>query len=117
MITKSEKTLPYLKSLSSCLGKVMRDGYTHDMKVESGVMKSLQTEKSYYPHELKVVNFFRFEGMSDPEDNAVLYILETKDGTKGTLVDAYGVYSDPEIDQFMKAVENIQKSTATNPAS
>ncbi len=117
MITKTDKTLPYLKSLTSCLAKVNRDGYTHDMKIENGVIQSLQTEKSYYPHELKVVNFFRFEGLSDPEDNAILYIIETNDGTKGTLVDAYGVYSDPEIDKFMKAVEDIQKSTANATAS
>jgi hypothetical protein len=114
MITKSDRTLPYLKSLSSCLSKVMRDGYTHDMKIENGVIQSLQSEKTYYPHEIKVVNFFRFEGLSDPEDNAILYIIETRDGTKGTLVDAYGIYSDPEIDKFMKAVESIQKDANTN---
>lgn len=119
MITKSDRTLPYLKSLSSCLGKVMRDGYTHDMKIENGVIQSLQSEKTYYPHEIKVVNFFRFEGLSDPEDNAILYIIETRDGTKGTLVDAYGIYSDPEIDKFMKAVESIQKdaNTSTNASA
>lgn len=117
MITKTDKSLPYLRSLSSCLGKVMRDGYTHDMKVEDGVIKSLQTDKSFQPHELKVVNFFRFEGMTDPDDNALLYIIETKDGTRGTLVDAYGIYSDPEIDTFMKAVDNIQKSTANDTAA
>jgi len=113
MLTKTDKTLPYLKSLTSCLAKVNQDGYTHDMKIENGVMQSLQTEKSYYPHELKVVNFFRFEGLSDPEDNAILYIIETNDGTKGTLVDAYGVYSDSEIDKFMKAVEDISKNAET----
>jgi len=80
------------------------------MKIENGVIQSLQSGKSYYPHQLKVVNFFRFEGLSDPEDNAILYIIETNDGTKGTLVDAYGVYSDPEIDKFMKAVEDISKN-------
>jgi hypothetical protein len=113
-LTKTDKTLPYMKSLTSCLDKVNKDGYTHDMKIEEGVIKSLQTEKSYYPHELKVVNFFRFEGLSDPEDNAILYIIETNDGTKGTLVDAYGVYSDPEIDKFMKAVEDISKNAESS---
>jgi len=113
MLPKNDNSLPYLKSLSSCLTKVNRDGYTDDLKIENGLITSIQTGKSYYPHEIKVVNFFRFEGMSDPEDNAILFIIETKDSTKGTLVDSYGVYSDPEIDQFMKAVENIQKDDAT----
>lgn len=115
MLTKTDKSLPYLKSLTSCLANVNKDGYTEDMKIENGVITSIQSGKSYYPHEIKVVNFFRFEGMSDPEDNAILFIIETKDSTKGTLVDSYGVYSDPEIDKFMKAVEDIQKNDATAP--
>ncbi len=110
MLTNTDKSLPYLQSLSSCLAKVSNDGYTHDMKMENGIIQSLQSGKSFYPNEVKVVNFFRFEGLSDPDDSAILYILEMKDGTKGTLVDAYGIYSSAEIDQFMKTVEDFQKS-------
>ena len=36
---------------------------------------------------------YRFEGMSDPDDNAVVYALEAADGTKGVIVDAYGTYA------------------------
>ena len=60
------------------------------------------------------MNFYRFEGESDPDDNAILYIIETNDGTKGTLVDAYGVYNDSRVSQFMKAVETIQKKVVKN---
>ncbi len=103
-----------MQSLSSCLAKVGKDGYTHDMKMENGILQSLLSGKSFYPNEVKVVNFFRFEGLSDPDDSAILYILEMNDGTKGTLVDAYGVYSSSEVDQFMKAVEDFQKSPPGN---
>ena len=111
MITNTDNSLPYLQSLSNCLSKVSSDGYTHDMKMVNGIIQSLQSGKSFYPHEIKVVNFFRFEGLSDPDDSAILYIIEANDGTKGTLVDAYGIYSNGEADQFMKEVEDFQKKS------
>ena len=39
----------------------------------------------------------------------LLNVIETNDGEKGTLVDAYGAYSDPQIEKFMKQVEDIHK--------
>ena len=36
----------------------------------------------------------RFEGMSSTDDNSVLYAISSKDGIKGLLVDAYGVYAE-----------------------
>ena len=35
-------------------------------------------------------------------------------GEKGILVDAYGTYSDPDVDQFIKQVEEISKKTHVN---
>jgi hypothetical protein len=40
-------------------------------------------------------------------------VIETSDDAKGTLTDAYGMYADPNIDQFIKEVENITKKNAT----
>tara|TARA_R110002126_G_scaffold17175_7_gene67520 strand:+ start:2462 stop:2581 length:120 start_codon:yes stop_codon:yes gene_type:complete len=39
-----------------------------------------------------VIKFYRFEGMSDLDDNMVLNVIETSAGDKGLLVDAYGAY-------------------------
>ncbi|HAV55733.1 MAG TPA: phosphoribosylpyrophosphate synthetase, partial [Aequorivita sp.] len=45
----------------------------------------------------------RFEGMTNPGDNTILYLIETNDGIKGLLVDAYGA------DQGEVSPEMIQK--------
>lgn len=58
---------------------------------------------------VQVVNFYRFEGDSDPADNTILYIIETSSNVKGTLVDAYGAYADEAVNKFMKAVEGVHK--------
>jgi hypothetical protein len=39
-------------------------------------------------------------------------VIETGNGSKGTLVDAYGVYADMMIGRFLKQVENIHKKSA-----
>lgn len=109
MIVNENNTQPYMKSFSTWLNKIISEGYDEDYKITERGMESLQTSKIYRPEQVRVVNFFRFEGMSDPDDNAILYVIETEDETKGTLVDAYGVYNDGIIEKFMKEVENIQK--------
>jgi hypothetical protein len=33
---------------------------------------------------------------------SVLYAVETNDGTKGTILDAYGTYADANLGEFLK---------------
>lgn len=102
-------TAPYLKTLVECHKKMMEDGYREDFVIEDMLLKCLDTGKKYIPQEIAIVNFFRFEGQTDPGDSSIMYVLETQDGKKGTMIDSYGVYSDPEISAFIGLVENIQK--------
>lgn len=109
MIVNENNSMPYMKSLANCLNKIISDGYTEDFKITEDGLQSLNHSNHYRPEEIHIVNFYRFEGESDPDDNAILYIIETNDGTKGTLVDAYGVYNDSHVTRFMKDVEDIHK--------
>jgi len=108
---KTELTNNDLKTLVSCINILSRDGFTDDYKITEQGMKSLKRERVYAPEEVKVLNFYRFEGNSDPADNSILYAIETSDGGRGTLVDAYGPYADSKIANFMHQVEEIKKKT------
>jgi hypothetical protein len=101
-----------MKTLASCLNKIVKDGYEENFKVTDDGLQSLETGKIYKPDQVHIVNFFRFEGASDPSDSAILYVIESSDGAKGSLTDAYGMYADAEIDKFIKEVENISKKHA-----
>lgn len=114
MIVNENNSMPYMKSLATCLNKMVMDGYTDDFKVTDHGLESLQQHKNYNPDQVRIINFFRFEGPSNPDDNAILYVIETNDGRKGTLVDSYGVYTDAYVSQFVKDVENIQKKVVKN---
>ncbi|HEY0432342.1 MAG TPA: hypothetical protein VGC95_00635 [Chitinophagaceae bacterium] len=102
-----------MKTLSSCLNKVVKEGYTENFKILEEGLKSLESDKIYQPDEVQIVNFFRFEGVSDPSDMSILYVIEANDNVKGTLIDAYGTYADQNIDKFIKEVESINKKNTS----
>ena len=114
MIVNENNSMPYMKSLATCLNRMITEGYTEDFKITDQGLESLNRHNQYKPEQIQIVNFFRFEGDSDPDDNAILYVIETNDGTKGTLVDAYGVYNDAKVTRFMKDLETIQKKVVKN---
>jgi hypothetical protein len=101
--------VPFMKTLMECINKMVKDGYTDNLKMTKQGLYSPQKDRTYTPEEVTIINFYRFEGQSDPADNAILYVIETTDGVKGTLVDAYGAYADEAISKFTKQVEEINK--------
>jgi hypothetical protein len=109
-LLKANDRSTYMTDLDKCHKKMEEKGYTNQFQsAEGGGLKCVDNDKVYTPVEVKVVDFFRFEGISDPDDMSILYVIETTDGRKGTLVDAYGLYADDNIGEFMKEVEDIQK--------
>ena len=113
---ENNDSVPHMKSLALCLIRMVLDGYDDDFKVTEEGLKSLKTEKVYKPDEINIVNFFRFEGQSDPGDNSIMYVIESTDGAKGTVVDAYAPYSDTKITEFMDQVNSINKKTEKSGA-
>lgn len=98
-----------MKTLVSCLNSLLKKGFDAQFKVNGGKLKSLASDRLYTAEEVRVVNFYRFEGESDPADNSILYAIETTSGEKGTLVDAYGPYSDATVTRFMQQIEEFEK--------
>jgi hypothetical protein len=102
----------YMKTLSSCTRMLSQRGFETQFKAHRNGLESLNTHEMYGPQDVKIVDFYRFEGESDPSDNVILYAIETSEGEKGTLTDAYGAYYDAKVSEFIKEVEEIQKRSA-----
>ncbi|MCA9423276.1 MAG: hypothetical protein KC592_19810, partial [Nitrospira sp.] len=87
-----------LKGLRS-RGFITNFAFLHDAfcAVESG--------KTFKPEELSIREHHRFEGISDPDDESVVYAVETHDGLRGTIVDAYGIYANSELEAFLEKVD------------
>lgn len=84
-----------LEVLNKCKQRNMKSfEYTpQGLKIEK------EEGKLYQPADLKIIKTYRFEGMSNPDDSSILYIIEANDGTIGTIIDSYGAYSSHDDEQ------------------
>ena len=79
-------------------------GFTASFVPGDGTLHLTGGTRAYRPDELAVRAYQRFEGVSDPDDMSIVYAIETRDGVRGTLVDAFGVYASPTVTAVMDAV-------------
>ena len=65
----------------------------------------MNSRRTFTADELTIVEHHRFEGASDPDDMSVLYAIEAKDGTRGTIADAFGPQAHPDLGAFLNNVK------------
>ena len=107
--TEGNDPSTFMNNEENLMKKLEQHGYTDQFRVEKDRLVNLTSGKKYKSADVTAVNFYRFEGISDPDDMSILYAIETCDGIKGTLTDAYGNYSDDDTGAFMKKVETEKK--------
>ncbi|MBS3738674.1 phosphoribosylpyrophosphate synthetase [Mesohalobacter halotolerans] len=79
------------KTLSQQINELKKQGYTNDFNLDDDKITDKALDSSYLPDQFNVDKVYRFEGMTNPADNSILYAITTSDGRKGLLVDGYGV--------------------------
>ena len=72
--------------------------------------RDVNSGKTSKAENLAIVEHYRFEGASDPDDMSIVYALESSDGTRGTIADAYGVYANPQLAEFFTGVTMQEES-------
>jgi len=79
-------------TLSQAINKLkLEEGYDLDFNLLDEEIQDKTKNETFQLHEFNVDKILRFEGMSDPDDNSILYAISTKNGRKGILVDGYGI--------------------------
>lgn len=81
-------------TLSEAINDLQANGYTYDFNLKPECLECVSLKIEIQPGDFNVDETHRFEGMSSTDDNSVLYAISSKDGIKGLLVDAYGVYAE-----------------------
>ena len=102
-------TLSGMDTLSECLTHTEKHGYRESFEVRDMQLFAPSVDRLYAPHDVHVVNFYRFEGASNPDDMSILYVIKTTDNLKGILIDAYGTYADSSINDFITKVHDFHK--------
>ena len=98
-----------MDSLVTVLADVEKRGFKIQFKVREEKLISLKTKNSFFPNEVKIIHFYRFEGESNPDDSSILYAIQTNDGEKGTLVDGYAISADAATAAFVLKITDISK--------
>jgi hypothetical protein len=67
-------------------------GFTLDFNLQGNCL--VCDEHTLDIDDFEIVEFYRFEGPSDPADEAIVYAIASDKGVKGILVGGYGIYSE-----------------------
>jgi hypothetical protein len=81
-------------SLSDAIAGLKERGYNEDFNLKPYCIECPSLALQFRPSDFTIDEYHRFEGASNPDDNSIVYGISSKEGVMGTLVDAYGVYSD-----------------------
>lgn len=98
-------------TVTAQLEELARRGFGANLGVVGNTVQVLNGGKAFRAEELAIREYYRFEGVSDPGDMSIVYAIESRDGTRGVLVDAFGVYADPVIGAALRDVRVLFSPT------
>lgn len=98
--------MPAYETVTEALKDLKARGYTTDFNLAFDQIKCSDTGKCLSPSEFEIVEHHRFEGITNPSDEEVVYAVASKDGSmKGVLVSAFGMYSEPMDDALIRKLQ------------
>lgn len=78
-------------TVTEALNQLKEKGYTIDFRLLDDRISC--DEGSFSPEHFEIREVYRYEGPTDPADEATVYAIESNDGHKGVLVTGYGATS------------------------
>ena len=85
-----------METLAQAVERLSAAGYREDFRAEADGLRAVASGCVHAPEELVIEEIARFEGASDPQDQAILFALRCDvHGVRGTYVVAYGPATAP----------------------
>ena len=79
-------------------------GYGKSFVLRQDGLFCIETKETFKPVNISIVEFHRFEGATDLEDMSIIYVIESGNGIKGAITDAFGTYANTELGDFLQQV-------------
>jgi hypothetical protein len=76
-------------TITEALNDLRKRNFTLDFNLAENCI--VCHEHKFDINDFEIVEVYRFEGNTDPADEAIVYAIESKTGLKGVLVNGYGV--------------------------
>lgn len=83
-------------TVAGSVDRLTRAGYTDWFKAENGQLRAARGGCLHRPEEMAVDEYLRFEGETNPDDEAIVFALTCRrHGVKGTYTIPYGTDTPP----------------------
>jgi hypothetical protein len=100
-----------METLSQAMNLLHQKGYIEDFNLKPDGLHCVSRRFDIEPDAFQIDAVYRFEGMSDPGDEEILFAISSnKYELKGLLVNSYGVYADA-LTTAMEQKLNIRNYT------
>ncbi|UWY27780.1 hypothetical protein N4T20_18905 [Flavobacterium sp. TR2] len=88
------KRMYHYATVSKALDQLNEKGFTCDFNRNADAIRK-------NPEKFEIVHVYRYEGESDPADEAVVYGIKSVNGKKGVYVAGFSADSDQETAKFL----------------
>jgi len=93
---RSGVSLSFVETLSEAIARLEAAGFRDSFRPETGRLWALAAQRFFAPDALVVEEVVRFEGESDPDEQAILFALRSPAGdVRGTFATSFGTLVDP----------------------
>ena len=93
-------------NMLEAIQELKKRGFTANFEFLNQEFRDVDSSRTFKAEELTIVEHYRFEGASDPDDMSVVYAIESDDGLKGIVADAFGLYANPDLGGFLENVKS-----------
>jgi hypothetical protein len=85
-------------TVSEAIEELRKQGFTADFNLEG--KNIVCDEGKFDENNFEIVDVYRYEGDTDPADEAAVYAIKCSNGLKGILVTGYGASADVNFKKF-----------------
>lgn len=89
-------------TVTEAINGLRERGFTLDFNLQTNSLQCFNPDLNLTPEEFEIKEIYRFEGDTDPNDEAIVYAIESRDGHKGVFVNGYGPSADAVGADMMK---------------
>ena len=100
-----------METLSDAIARLEAAGFRDSFRPDSGRLWALAAERFFAPDALVVEEVVRFEGESDPDEQAILFALRSPAGdVRGTFATPYGPLADAASAEVLRRLSRPEGS-------
>jgi hypothetical protein len=93
----------HYETVSEAINELRKNGYTVDFNLSENCL--VCHPEKFNINEFEIVDIYRYEGNTDPSDEATVYAIESKSGLKGVLVTGYGISTDSMSEEMLSKLQ------------